>query len=172
MTATYTSAPEVKAYLQDTLLPAAVSALASTITVKGATVPLRRPDICYGKWAGANPPPAYIMIGPTTSGSDTPAAVFPANSGVAWRDDTYSIQLLVWYSIGDSSALAQRVATESAYAMFRAIAAQIESNVSGFSAIVGGGGRALLSSVQDFEYDASEGRGCGLSLQLEVKARI
>lgn len=174
MTASYVSVPEVKAYLHDTLLPAAIASLSATITVAGQSVKLRKPDLVYGKWPGQAPPPSYLMIGPTSTGAELPAAVFPSGSGQPWHDEAYTIDLLVWYQVGDAGVYGQRIATESAYAVFRAIAAQVESATTrtGLGAIIGNGGRVILRAVSDSEFDAAEGRACGLACSLDIKSRI
>jgi hypothetical protein len=165
----HTTVPEVKAALYDTYIPAAIATLASTITVAGEVVDLRAPSLTYGAWAAQIPPPAWVMIGPTRSGNQTPVASFP-NGAAANRAENYAVSIDIWYRVGDTSDLAQRIATESGYTVFRAIAAAVRADPS-----LGGiltAGHALLTAASDTEYDLAEGRGIGIACDLTVTSRV
>ena len=170
MTSTYTTVPEVKGYLYDTLLPAAVATLATSITVGTTTVELRKPEVKYGRIAGATAPDAYIIIGPTSGGDATAPASFPSTS-TRWQSEDYAVQLLIWYRVGDTSDEAQRIATESGYAVYRAIAAQVAASRN-LTGVIPSGGYCQFTQVTDNDFDMAEGRGVGLVCQLHVTGRI
>ena len=170
MTSTYTTVPEVKGYLFDTLLPAAVATLASTITVGTTTVALRPPDVFYGRIAGATAPDSYIIIGPTSGGDATAPASFPSTA-TRWQTEDYAVQLLIWYRVGDTSNEAQRIATESGYTVYRAIAAQVAASRN-LGGVIPAGGHCQFTQITDNDFDMAEGRGIGLVCNLHVTGRI
>ena len=170
MTSTHTTVPEVKGALFDTYLPAAVASLASTITVGTTTVELRKPQIYYGRPASPAVDRTYILIGPTAAGDSTPPVTFP-NTSTRSRSEAYDVELFIFYSLGDVTSSAQRIATESGYAVFRAIADQIKNNPN-LGGVIPAGGHALVTQVTDQEYDMAEGRGVGLICSVSVTGRI
>lgn len=170
MTVIYTSVPEVKAALVDTVLPAAIATLPTTVTVAGTVVNLRAPVINYGTPASPAVVTSYITVGPTEAG-DAQTWVNVPTTAPRNKSELYGVQMFIWYSIGDTTDIAQRVATECGYTIYRAIAAQIAASAN-LGTVIPAGGYCWLSQVTDSEYDAAEGRGVGLTVTLRVSGRI
>ena len=165
----YTTIPDVRAALYDTILPAALATLPSTVTANGNTINLRIPVLYYGLPGTNNPPDAWIGIAGSTSES-IPVAVLP-QSAPRFQDEEYDMTIRVWYHIGDTDANAQRVATESAYAVYRAIVAQLRANT-GWTNALTAPYQAFISSLRDQEFALAEGRAIGLEITLHVKTRV
>lgn len=172
MASTYTTIPEVRAVLTDTIIPAAIATLPPTLTVSGVTFPLRAPIVTYGSPSMTDPPNSIIVVGPS-DGDDVNWATFP-DTPIATnrtRDERYTIRLFVWYLIGDTHNNAQRFASEAAWTIFRALQTQIHDNKN-LNGVLAAPGYAFFSRAQDADYNVAEGRGCGLTCSLNVFARV
>ena len=172
MTSTYTTIPEVRAMLVDTIIPNAIASLPANLTVAGVTFPLRAPIVTYGSPSMTDPPNSIIVIGPS-DGEDTSWATFPDQpiSQGRSRDERYTLRVFIWYLIGDTHNNAQRFASEAAWTIFRAVQAQVHDNKN-LNGVLAAPGYAFFSRAQDADYNVAEGRGCGLTCNLNVFARV
>jgi len=172
MASTYSTIPEVRSMLVDTIIPAAIASLPATISVAGTTIALRAPIVTYGSPSMMDPPNSIIVVGPT-DGEDTSWATFP-DTPIATnrtRDERYTLRVFIWYLIGDTHSNAQRVASEAAWTIFRAVQAQVHDNKN-LKGVIAAPGYAFFSRAQDADYNVAEGRGCGLTCSLNVYARV
>jgi hypothetical protein len=165
----YTTIPDVRAALYDTILPAAIASLPATITTSGSTFPLRVPVLYYGLPGTNNPPDCWVGVVGSTS-ENIPIAVLPQGAP-RFQDEEYDMVIRVWYHIGDTDPNAQRAATESAYAVYRAIVAQLRANT-GWTNALTAPYQAFISSLKDQEFALAEGRALGLEITLHIKTRV
>ena len=165
----YTVIPDVRAKLYDTIIPAAIAALPSTVTVSGAAYNLRVPDLYYGLPSTTTPPDSWVgIVGSTTA--DTPMAVFPATASRP-QDEKFDTTLRHWYRVGDTDYLGQRIATESAYALYRTIFAQLR--VAGiWLGVLTAPYDIYITNVHDYEWALAEGRAVGIEVTITVKSRV
>jgi hypothetical protein len=165
----YTTIPDVRAALYDTIIPAAIASLPATITAGGNTINLQTPVLFYGLPNTPIPPNAWIGIVGSTS-ENIPIAVLPQGAP-RFQDEEYDMVIRIWYHIGDTDTNAQRIATESAYAVYRAIVAQLRSNT-GWTSALTAPYQAFISMIRDQEFNLAEGRALGLEITLHIKTRV
>jgi hypothetical protein len=165
----YTIIPDVRAALQDTILPAALANLPATITVAGNTVALRKPEIHYGTPATGQPPNSLVVIGPS-DGDDQQFANLPDNQTRS-REERFSITMMIWYLIGDTSPAAQRVATESSFQIYRTIQGYLRTG-NPWQGILSAPYTVNLERVSDRDFNVAEGRGSMLDCNLSIFTKV
>ena len=165
----YTIVPDVRAALQDTILPAAIASLPTTITVAGSTVDLRKPQIHYGTPATGQPPNSLIVIGPT-NGDDQAFANLP-DSASRSREERFSITMMLWYLVGDTSPVAQRIATESVFQIYRTLQGYLRTG-NPWLGILSAPYTVNLERVADRDFSVAEGRGAMLDCDLAIFTKV
>lgn len=169
MTGLYTTVPDVRGHAYDDLLPTAIAGLPATIIVGGETVDLDKPQLFYGLPDTQNPPSSCVSIAGASAG-DVPVTVFPV-SQLRPHDEEYTLEHLIWYRIGDLGDNAQRIATESAWTVYRAIFAAYRGS-SAWSDILTSPFSALVTKVSEREFALAEGRAAGIAFDLTIRTRV
>ena len=165
----YTIVPDVRAALQDTILPAALASLPASITVAGTSVALRKPEIHYGTPATAQPPNSLIVIGPT-NGDDQTFANLP-DSASRSREERFAVTMMIWYLVGDTSPVAQRIATESSFTIYRTLQAYLRTG-DPWRGILAAPYTVNLERVSDRDFSVAEGRGSMLDCDLAIFTKV
>lgn len=153
----------------DTILPAAIAALPATVVVDGQTVELVKPDVYYGLPGTENPPRSWVGIAGSTQ-EDTPVAVFPVAMARPF-DEQYALEHRIWYRVGDNDRDGQRIASTSAWTVFRAIVGQCRASTE-WKTVLQAPFSALITSVTETEFALTEGRAVGITFNLTIKTRV
>ncbi len=169
-TGLYTAVPDVRAALFDTILPAAVATIPASLTVAGTAFPITKPAVYYGDPPGSSAPNSAILVGEST-GMDDETNIFPDRVSGKTRDERFSIGIRFWYLIGNSDLAAQRVATESVWAMYRALQGQLRADVT-LGGVLNSPGYAVMKHVGDRDIRAIEGTAARLDASLYVFTRV
>jgi hypothetical protein len=165
----WTAIPEVRAALVDTVLPAAVALLPSTITVAGRSWPLHAPQVWYGDPPESARPQSLIIVGPA---GDLAQEYDGLQDRTGSRRETFGLLVRIWYAIGDQSQTAQRVAVESSWAIYRACQEAVRETDPDPFAFLREARRSLFTNVIDRDFYTDNGRASQLDLTFEVESRV
>ena len=123
----WTTVPEVLDGLVDTIIPAAIAALPSTITVAGEILTVEPPSVFWGEPDRTPAPLPLILVDDQVQAAHD-IAVLPNNPGGLTDDEAYEVPIYIWVKAGDQGANAQRYASHLAYTYFRALAAAVKAD--------------------------------------------
>ena len=166
----HTTVPEVRAKLVDSILPAAIAALPSSITVGSETIALVAPTVYYGPPNTDVPPNSTIVVGATDT-DDQEVASLPDAPLNRTRNERYNVRLFIWYLIGDRHVDAQRIATEAAFTIYRAVADELRADQT-LGGALSAPCSAIITRIEDRDFDVVEGRACGLGCTLSIFTRV
>lgn len=163
----WTAIPEVRAALVDTVLPAAVALLPSTITVAGRSYPLNPPAVWYGDPTGE--PQSFIVVGPA---GDLAQDYDGLQDRTGSRRETFGLVVSIWYAVGNNGPDGQRYATEAAWTIYRAVQEAVRDADPDPFAFLRESRRHLFTNVVDRDVTTEGGRAAQLNLTFEVESRV